>query len=198
MNWRFDWRWAVAAFGAFALLDAVLLASSSPLIPERRLESMLPSLAVPVLALSVGAVGVWTLLTDDDGGVERPRPSNPREESPNRRTAGGKIDEAFETLAVDSGATDEERRNATRTLKGELRRSLWELLAARGYTDREIERLVRTGEWTDDDRAAAFLGEVRLPLRTRVRDWASGEGTRRRAEAAASEVAELAGLEVAS
>jgi hypothetical protein len=54
-------------------------------------------------------------------------------------------------------------------------------LAADGADRATIERAVAEGTWTDDVRAAAFLGDVPVPWRTRVREWlaaGSAEGVR--------------------
>lgn len=55
-------------------------------------------------------------------------------------------------------------------------------------------RDVRTGSWTDDRRAAAFLGGPEAhdpPIEMQLRDWASGEGFDRNVEAAATEIRRL-------
>ncbi|MUV50741.1 hypothetical protein GJ630_14085, partial [Haloarcula sp. CBA1122] len=55
-------------------------------------------------------------------------------------------------------------------------------------------RDVRTGSWTDDRRAAAFLGGPDAPdppIEMQLRDWASGEGFDRKVEAAATEIRRL-------
>lgn len=113
-----------------------------------------------------------------------------REEDVDISRVGGDIDGAFDALGAEE-ATAWSTMNAQRVLRTELRRSAVTALEARGHPREEAERLVDTGEWTDDRRAASFLGDETLPLRTRVRDWASGEGARRRAEAAVEELAAL-------
>ncbi|MDS0222172.1 hypothetical protein NDI54_12510 [Haloarcula sp. S1AR25-5A] len=55
-------------------------------------------------------------------------------------------------------------------------------------------RAVRTGSWTDDRRAAAFLGGPEAPdppIEMQLRDWASGEGFDRKVEAATAEIRRL-------
>jgi hypothetical protein len=58
------------------------------------------------------------------------------------------------------------------------------------------ERLVASGEWTQDSRAAAFLGSdaPELPLKLQFVDWLSGEAYQRRVEATVDEIARHAGV----
>lgn len=55
-------------------------------------------------------------------------------------------------------------------------------------------RAVRTGSWTEDRRAAAFLGGPEAPdppIEVQLRNWASGEGFDRKVEAATAEIRRL-------
>ncbi|WP_254274034.1 DUF7269 family protein [Haloarcula marina] len=68
------------------------------------------------------------------------------------------------------------------------------LVRATGCSAADAERAVETGTWTDDRRAAQFVGgdEVpALPLPMRLRDWASGEGFDRKVRATISEIRRL-------
>jgi hypothetical protein len=58
------------------------------------------------------------------------------------------------------------------------------------------EALVASGEWTEDPRAAAFLGSdaPELPLKLQFVDWLSGEAYQRRVEATVDEIARHAGV----
>lgn len=58
------------------------------------------------------------------------------------------------------------------------------------------KRLVESGEWTRDPRAAAFLGSdaPELPLKLQFVDWLSGEAYQRRVEATVDEIARHAGV----
>jgi hypothetical protein len=58
------------------------------------------------------------------------------------------------------------------------------------------EELVASGEWTQDPRAAAFLGADApdLPLKLQFVDWLSGEAYQRRVEATVDEIARHAGV----
>ncbi|GCF12951.1 hypothetical protein Harman_08860 [Haloarcula mannanilytica] len=58
----------------------------------------------------------------------------------------------------------------------------------------EAARAVRNGSWTEDRRAAAFLGGPEAPdppIEVQLRDWASGEGFDRKVEAATAEIRRL-------
>lgn len=189
-----DWRQVVAWFGAFALVAAAVLALPVVAIPAGLVGTVLPTVLVPVLALSAAAVGAWTLLAGDD--PERPRPRPRRRDARGAATVGADVDEAFERLAASSDANARERRTAAFRLQRQLRSVVWTALEERGHSPGEVERLVDGGDWTDDVRAGAFLGSRQVPLRTRVRDWASGQRRRRQAEAATEEVAELADVEL--
>ena len=59
------------------------------------------------------------------------------------------------------------------------------------------KRLVESGEWTRDPRAAAFLGSdaPELPLKLQFVDWLSGEAYQRRVEATVDEIARHAGVD---
>jgi hypothetical protein len=185
MNWRRVAFW----LGLFALADVLLLLSPVPL-PDELLTRVLPRAVVPLLALVAAGYGIKVLATARGGMPERTRTVTEDDGTGTARLVGGDIDEAFDALA----ATEETRwsaENAERVLRSELRRSAIMALSDRGHTREEAERLLDAGAWTDDRRAAAFLGDRHLSLRTRVRDWASGEPTRRQAEAAVEALARL-------
>jgi hypothetical protein len=68
------------------------------------------------------------------------------------------------------------------------------LVETTGAPPEAAARAVRTGSWTDDRRAAAFLGGPEVsdpPIAMQVRDWASGEGFDRKVEAATAELRRL-------
>lgn len=183
MNWRRVAFW----LGLFALLDVLLLLAPVP-FPD--LTSVVPPAVVPLLALVAAGYGVKVLATAAGEPPARKRPVTARDDDADITRVGADIDGAFDALDADD-STAWSTMNARRVLRSELRRAAVTALAARGHSREEAERLVETGAWTDDRRAAAFLGDVTLPLRTRVRDWASGEGQRRRAEAAVEELAAM-------
>ena len=192
MNWRrvaVDWRRVAFWFGLLALAGALLLVAPlglSGALPP----GLLPRAVVPLLALVVAGYGVKVLATAGGEVPARTRPVETRDSDADVDRVGGDIDEAFDALGGEE-TTSWTAMNAERVLRAELRRSAVAALTARGHAREEAERLLDAGAWTDDRRAAAFLGDEHLPLSLRVRDWASGEGARRRAEAAARELARL-------
>lgn len=102
------------------------------------------------------------------------------------RTTGDAVDSV---LGANPDETDDlvSRR---RTARGRVRETAISVVADAERIDPETaaER-VAAGSWTDDPRAAAFLGGRHLaPLRTRIRDWASGERFERWATRAVAEV----------
>jgi hypothetical protein len=183
MNWRRVAFW----LGLFALLDVLLLLAPVP-FPD--LTQLVPPAVVPLLALVAAGYGVKVLATAAGEPPARTRPVTAREDDADGTRVGADIDGAFDALDADD-ETAWSTMNAQRVLRSELRRAAVTALEARGHTRDEAERLVDTGAWTEDRRAASFLGDVHLPLRTRVRDWASGEGERRRAEAAVEQLAAM-------
>jgi hypothetical protein len=185
MNWRRVAFW----FGVIALLDAVLLVLPVNL-PGAGLVEVVPRAVVPLLALVGAGYGVKVLAAATGDVPVRERPVTEREESADVDRVGEEIDDAFDALRSDD-ATAWSQLNAARVLRAELRRSTTTALESRGHPPEAARRLVESGEWTDDRRAGAFLGEVHMPLWMRVRDWASGEGTRRQAGAAVEELHRL-------
>lgn len=176
--------------GLFALVDVALLLSPLPL-PDDLLTQLLPQAVVPALALAAAAYGVKVLATARGERPERTRPATERDRGADTAVVGADLDRAFDALS-DHDDTHWSAENAERVISTELHRSAVAALQDRGHDRAAAEQLVAAGSWTDDRRAAAFLGDVHLPLRTRVREWATGEPTRRQAEAAAEAVAWLA------
>jgi hypothetical protein len=183
MNWRRVAFW----LGVFALVDVLLLLSP---VPVPAALQVVPAAVVPLLALVAAGYGVKLLATAAGEPPNRTPPVTARDDDAAVARVGGDIDGAFDALDAD-GSTAWSTMNARRVLRTELRRSAVTALEARGHTREEAERLVDAGAWTDDRRAAAFLGKTHLPLRIRIRDWASGDGARRQAEAAVEELAAM-------
>lgn len=70
------------------------------------------------------------------------------------------------------------------------------LHAEGGYDVDEAIRVLETGTWTDDPRAATYLAvDSHLSTRTAVRDWIRGDPERRRVEATLRELARIADVE---
>lgn len=184
-----NWRRAAFWFGVLALADAMLLVAPFGL-PLDGLAEAVPRAVVPLLALVAAGYGVTVLATAGGDPPARRAPVTTREEPTSTDRVGADIDAALDALDTDD-ESPWTRANARRMLRSELRRSAVAALSARGHSREEAERLLDAGAWTDDRRAAAFLGGEHLPLSVRIRDWASGEGARRRAEAAVEALADL-------
>jgi len=68
------------------------------------------------------------------------------------------------------------------------------LVEATAVSPEAAARAVKTGSWTDDRRAATFLGGPDAPdppIEMQLRDWASGEGFDRKVEATTAEIRRL-------
>lgn len=185
MNWRRIAFW----FGMLALADAALLVS--PLsVPGDGLVGIVPRAVVPLLALVAAGYGVKVLASARGPLPTREPPVTETAEPTTVERVGNDIDAAFDALGTDDRSSWS-KLNAERMLRSELRRSARTALESRGHSREEAVGLLDSGAWTDDRRAGAFLGDVHLPLRMRVRDWASGERRRRQAEAAVDELLRL-------
>jgi hypothetical protein len=115
-----------------------------------------------------------------------PRPVPERAHYDEHRTAGDAVDSVFTTDASDPDALQSRRETA----RGRIRETAITVVAAAENCDPETAAgRIRDGTWTDDPRAAAFLGGAKFaPLRIRIRDWASGEQFERWATHAVAEI----------
>jgi len=153
---------------------------------------------VAVVGLLAGALGALALGREATGDSRAeawvPDPAPERASYDEARTTGSAIDSA---LAIDPDADADERKRLAHqrtTARGRVRERAIAAVAAAENCDREraAER-IDAGTWTDDPRAAAFLGGARhAPLRVRIRDWASGERFERWATRAVAETEALA------
>ncbi|MFC4549784.1 MULTISPECIES: DUF7269 family protein [Halorussus] len=135
-----------------------------------------------------GLLGLWSLKRtvgegSEDAGLWTPATTPERAHYDEQRTTGTAVD------AVLDGEDDEQgvRQRAWKR----IRRTAVTVLADAENCSRQVARgRIDDGSWTDDPRAAAFLARSPslLPLRTRVRDWASGEAYERRARRAVAEI----------
>lgn len=188
MNLEVSWRRVVVWFGVVALVDAALVALPLPVVPDA-VDGLVPPVVVPALALvAAGLAGRTLLRARREEAPARVRPPQLRDEEAGVERVGADVDDAFDALGADGTDDEWSHANAARTVRSELRRAVREALVANGHAREEAHRLIEAGTWTDDERAAAFLGDRPLPLWMRVRDWASGAGERRRAAAAAEEL----------
>jgi hypothetical protein len=138
------------------------------------------------LALVLGALGLVTGLS----GTAARRRTLPAPETigTERRTAGAALDRQ-----IDQVGDGKRGRQARARVRREVRSVAVETLCdVEGIDEATAERRLEAGEWTDDPRAAAFLGDESVPqprLGLRLRDWLSADPTFvRRARAAVAAV----------
>ena len=204
------WKAAVAA-GVLALLAAVAVvipAATGTTWPRLRPETVrsLRQFAL-LLAAFVGIFGLYVAYHRDVGdgpadpgseSIELPASNPERAQGPTRDAVGDRLDDQLERIG---GLVDDADGKAYTAYK--IRRSLRGLTvrvvssAADCSTERAREHVDR-GTWTDDVRAAAFVGgdsAPSRPLTVRVRDWASGDAFDRQVTATVEELAALAGVD---
>lgn len=150
--------------------------------------------AVVVLGLFAGLQGLWAAFRARSASPDLAEPPDPEPVGVERPpVTGGEFDAAVERLADPSTGDDEAREHVRR----DLRRTAVTLLVERtGCTREEAATRITRGEWTDDVRAAAFLGgpdAATVPMGVRVREWLAPETPAgQRARRAAEEVVALA------
>lgn len=157
------------------------------------------------LVLAAGAVGVWRTVRTSKSSAgewsgERIRlPYYPPEYAryDARRSVGGSVDRALaDADDADLNQTTWQRHRHRRDAFQSLRDAAATVLVTRDGCERsEALRRLDEGTWTDDPRAAWFLGSSEVlepPLSIRIRDWANGERYQRgvRATTAAIEAYE--------
>lgn len=150
--------------------------------------------AVVVLGLFAGLQGLWAAFRARSASPDLAEPPDPEPVGVERPpVTGGEFDAAVERLADPSTGDDEARER----VRMDLRRTAVTLLVERtGCTREEAATRITRGEWTDDVRAAAFLGgpdAATVPMGVRVREWLAPETPAgQRARRAAEEVVALA------
>jgi len=147
-------------------------------------------------ALVLGAWSLWRGRAAADDGADVTVPTPASADDTGERLVGEDIDEAIDALTDPETAGNGWKRvdvqNRVRGLAMDV------LRAETGGDAEEVAALLESGEWTDDPRAAAYLGDdVPAPVRVRVADWASGDPFRRRVEATVAELAAVTGVEAA-
>lgn len=172
-----------------------------------------------VSAAVIGLFGLYTVVRTRDSALPSVRGRQPRAPHHDRDTDGGSadlLDELLEpeTSQAESGGLvgddidehlseidgrvdpyDGLEASYASEVRNRLRETARCVLAE--TTDMSPEaaaRAVSAGSWTDDRRAAAFLGgpdATDPPIQMQLRDWASGEGFDRKVEAATAEIRRL-------
>jgi hypothetical protein len=192
----------LAVVGGTSLALALGVAFLPGLFPESVFRPLSAVVASPVAIVLFGALagllGAQALresasIGDGEQGARSGRDRWQPRKAPEQayydeyRTAGQAVDAAFDADPDEPGDLDALRR----TSRGRIREVAIAVIAADENVDRETAaRRIAAGSWTDDPRAAAFVGGRRhAPLRTRIRDWASGERFERWAARAVDEIA---------
>jgi len=204
-------RRLVAGVGVLALSLAVLSAFV-PVVGDVVAGSLGLVFGSPVIVVVAGLVGGGYGLAHLYLNGKRESTTAPlvgmtpeRAHYPEHRVSGDDVDESVETVGgelPESSAknwwTYRERNDVTSTLAELAVR----VLANEHDVDADrAEELVASGAWTDDDRAAAFLGDDdagALPLRVQFVDWLSGEAYQRRVTATVEAIARHAGVSTAA
>ncbi|EMA01083.1 hypothetical protein SAMN05443574_101516 [Haloarcula vallismortis] len=205
--------------GLAALAGAVFVVTFPSVLPDvgsgtaGRLQ-----LGASVSAAAVGLFGLYTVVRTQDSalppvrGRQPPEPyhddadSKPTElldellEPEGTESAAGELvgDDVDELLAKIDGRVDPYNgleASYASEIRDRLREAARQVLIETAEMSTEAAaREVRTGSWTDDRRAMAFLGGPDAPdppIEMQLRDWASGEGFDRKVEAAAAEIRRL-------
>ncbi|QLH79315.1 hypothetical protein HZS55_19340 [Halosimplex rubrum] len=189
-------RLAAAAVGALAFATALALVAGAG---GQRFADAVDAVVWPArplvyfvahFALVLGAWSLWRGRSTDDG-ADVSLPARGDADGSEDRLVGDAVDEVLDALG-DPETTDSGWRRSD--VEARIRDLAVEVLRETGTDD--AEAALETGEWTDDPRAAAYLGDdVPLSVRVRVADWASGAPYRRRVEATVAELSAVAGVE---
>ncbi|WP_128478862.1 DUF7269 family protein [Halorussus pelagicus] len=179
-------RRTLAVIGGGSLALAVGVAFLPWLFPAAVFRPLSTVLASPasifVVAGAAGLLGMQALRAsatpasdDENDRLAEWAPAREPERAyfEEHRTTGEQIDSVFNANREDTRKFSSRRRTA----QNRIRETAIAVVADAERIDEEraAER-ISAGSWTDDPRAAAFLGGRHLaPLRTRIRDWASGE-----------------------
>ncbi|MUV51678.1 hypothetical protein, partial [Haloarcula sp. CBA1122] len=206
--------------GLVALAGAVFVVTFPSVLPDvgsgtaRRLR-----LGASIGAVVIGLFGLYTVVLTQESDLPPVKGSQPRdpyrddgtddepaelldellEPEATQAKSGDMVgDDIDELLAKIDGRVDPYN-GLEASYASEVRNRLREaarqvLVETADMSTEAAARDVRTGSWTDDRRAAAFLGGPDAPdppIEMQLRDWASGEGFDRKVEAAATEIRRL-------
>lgn len=177
-------RSAVALVGAACVAAAALLATGAAGAVPAELAELAGAVPTERLVLLLGGgaalYGIWRTWA-----ISRvPYGTSPLVEREPERVHGSPVVGAgagFDSLLdrTDAGRERTDREQARRDVHGELAEMAVRLrMEATGVDRTTAEAAVDRGEWTDDARAAAFLGGPDAPAppwTVRLRDWLSAE-----------------------
>lgn len=194
MNWTVD---RVLGLSALVGAVAVLVLPGLGTQVAAALSALSPSVVVALLAAVAVAV---TLLRASGSSARAPvqRRVRPDRDAPDRAPVlGASVTESL-ARATDADATRARRTDGRDRVRAALRDAAVDAVAVSEGVDRDAAReTVLTGEWTDDPRAAAVVGDERAPsppLATWLWDLVRGEDAfRRRVRHAVDAVREVDG-----
>ncbi len=199
---------AALVVGLLSLALAVAVAFGGPLTAPlvAALSPVFGPVFLVVAGLLTGVLAAYSTLVRSGGGTaETPTvhlPAPPAGDTDDgASTVGGRLDTLIAEVHADDADDTVGRVDATvnrQRVRDRLGRLATEVLRdTEGYGPETAADRLESGAWTDRPRARRLLGRdvPRLPLSVRLRDWASGEGFRRRAAATAEELATFAGVE---
>ncbi|EMA21760.1 DUF7269 family protein [Haloarcula marismortui] len=206
--------------GLAALAGAVFVVTFPSVLPDvgsgtaRQLQ-----LVASVSAAVIGVFGLYTVVRTQDSTLPPIKGSQPRDpyrddETGDRSTelldellepeatqaesgelVGDDIDELLEKIDGRVDPYNGLEASYASEIRNRLREAARQMLVETAEMSMEAAaREVRTGSWTDNRRAATFLGGPDAPdppIEMQLRDWASGEGFDRKVEAATAEIRRL-------
>ncbi|EMA12688.1 DUF7269 family protein [Haloarcula marismortui] len=206
--------------GLAALAGAVFVVTFPSVLPDvgsgtaRQLQ-----LVASVSAAVIGVFGLYTVVRTQDSALPPIKGSQPRDpyrddETGDRSTelldellepeatqaesgelVGDDIDELLEKIDGRVDPYNGLEASYASEIRNRLREAARQMLVETAEMSMEAAaRDVRTGSWTDNRRAATFLGGPDAPdppIEMQLRDWASGEGFGRKVEAATAEIRRL-------
>ncbi|RKS83803.1 hypothetical protein BDK61_3197 [Haloarcula quadrata] len=206
--------------GLAALAGAVFVVTFPSVLPDvgsgtaRQLQ-----LVASVSAAVIGVFGLYTVVRTQDSTLPPIKGSQPRDpygddETGDRSTElldellepeatqaesgeliGDDIDELLEKIDGRVDPYNGLEASYASEIRNRLREAARQMLVETAEMSMEAAaRDVRTGSWTDNRRAATFLGGPDAPdppIEMQLRDWASGEGFDRKVEAATAEIRRL-------
>ncbi|WP_058997162.1 hypothetical protein [Haloarcula sp. CBA1127] len=205
--------------GLTALAGAVFIVTFPSVLPDvgsgtaRQLQ-----LVASVSAAAVGLFGLYTVVRTEDSTlppIKGSQPCDPYRDDGDDEPAelldellepgaipaeSGELvgDDIDELLTKIDGRVDPYNgleASYASEIRDRLREAVRQMLVETADMSMEAAaRAVRTGSWTDNRRAATFLGGPDAPdppIEMQLRDWASGEGFDRKVEAATAEIRRL-------
>lgn len=173
-------RTVVVLFGLCSLGAAVGLLLAPEQVANSGVGSALEGTPVDTvaklgLALVFGVLGLFSGMSRAQTGT-RSLPT-PESVGVQRSTAGADLDRQLDLVAEDGERSRQARARVRREVRSVAVRTLVDV---EGIDEAAAETRLDEGSWTDDPRAAAFLGGEgvdRPPLSIRVTDWLSADPT---------------------